>query len=57
MVVGVAQVPPGVELTLPTSGVMQAVDRLERPVLVFESDWVLRYTMEKNPGVKFLDTR
>ena len=31
----------------------EAVDRLERPVLIFESDWVLRYTMEKNPGVTF----
>ena len=30
---------------------MQAVDRLERPVLVFESEWVLRYTIEKNPNV------
>jgi hypothetical protein len=29
------------------------VDRLERPVLIFESDWVLRYTLEKNPGVTF----
>jgi peptide chain release factor 3 len=50
------QVPPGVELTLPTSGVMQAVDRLDRPVLVFESDWVLRYTIEKNPNVTFLSS-
>jgi hypothetical protein len=35
---------------------MQAVDRLERPVLVFESDWVLRYTIEKNPNVTFLSS-
>ena len=47
------QVPPGVTLALPTSGVLQAVDRLERPVLIFESDWVLRYTIEKNPDVLF----
>jgi len=46
-------VPPGLSLALPTSGVLQAVDRLERPVLIFESDWVLRYTLEKNPGVTF----
>jgi hypothetical protein len=38
---------------LPTSGVLQAVDRLERPVLIFESDWVLKYTIEKNPDVLF----
>ena len=43
----------GVSLALPTSGVLQAVDRLERPVLIFESDWVLRYTIEKNPAVLF----
>jgi peptide chain release factor 3 len=47
------RVPAGQSLVLPTSGVMQAVDRLERPVLIFESDWVLRYTLEKNPGVAF----
>jgi peptide chain release factor 3 len=48
--------PAGVELALPTSGVMQAVDRLHRPVLVFESDWVMRYTFEKNPKVEFKET-
>jgi len=48
--------PPGVELVLPTSGVRQAVDRLGREVLVFESDWVMRYTFEKNPKVEFRDT-
>jgi peptide chain release factor 3 len=47
------QVPPGATLALPTSGVLQAVDRLERPVLIFESDWVLKYTIEKNPDVLF----
>jgi peptide chain release factor 3 len=47
-------VPRGQSLVLPTSGVLEAVDRLERPVLIFESDWVLRYTLEKNPGVTFL---
>ncbi len=46
----------GVTLSLPTSGVIQAVDRLNREVLVFEADWVLRYTVEKNPRVQFLDT-
>ncbi|PYR64539.1 MAG: peptide chain release factor 3 [Acidobacteria bacterium] len=48
--------PPGVELALPTSGVMQAVDRLGREVLVFESEWVMRYTFEKNPKVEFKQT-
>jgi peptide chain release factor 3 len=49
-------VPDGVALSLPTSGVVQATDRLNRPVLVFEADWVLRYTAEKNPRVEFHDT-
>jgi peptide chain release factor 3 len=40
-------------LALPTAGVMQATDTHGRDVLVFESDWVLRYTVEKNPGVEF----
>ena len=43
-------------LALPTTGVMQATDTHGRPVLIFESDWVLRYTMEKNPGVTFRET-
>jgi peptide chain release factor 3 len=49
-------VPPGVELALPTSGVLQAVDRYQRTVLVFESEWVMRYTVEKNPRVEFRET-
>ena len=48
--------PLGVELALPTSGVMQAIDRQQREVLVFESDWVMRYTFEKNPRVEFRET-
>jgi peptide chain release factor 3 len=48
--------PDGRELFLPTSGVLQAVDRHQRDVLVFESDWVLRYTIEKNPGVEFRES-
>jgi len=43
-------------LFLPTSGVIQAVDRQHRDVLVFESEWVLRYTAEKNPGIEFRET-
>ena len=45
-----------ISLALPTTGVMQATDTQGRPVLIFESDWVLRYTMEKNPGVTFRET-
>jgi len=37
-------------------GVLDAVDRLGRQVLVFESDWALRYTAEKNPRVDFKNT-
>jgi peptide chain release factor 3 len=48
--------PDGVELTLPTSGVMQALDRHGREVLVFESDWVMRYTFDKNPKIEFRQT-
>jgi peptide chain release factor 3 len=46
-------VPPGETLTLPTIGVLNAVDRLGRQVLIFESDWAVRYTAEKNPKVDF----
>jgi peptide chain release factor 3 len=49
-------VPDGAGLSLPTSGVIEATDRLNRQVLVFEAEWVLRYTIEKNPKVQFLDT-
>jgi peptide chain release factor 3 len=46
----------GAALALPTSGVLQTVDRLNRDALVFEADWVLRYTIEKNPQIEFRDT-
>jgi len=49
-------VPPGVTLTLPSSGVIQATDRLGRPVLVFEADWLLPFTIERNPKVEFRTT-
>jgi len=48
--------PSGRDLFLPTSGVLRAVDRLQRDVLIFESEWVLRYTIEKNPGVEFRES-
>jgi peptide chain release factor 3 len=46
----------GVTLQLPTSGVLQVVDTHQREALIFEAEWVLRYTMERNPKVTFLDT-
>jgi peptide chain release factor 3 len=46
-------VPPELTLALPTSGVVQATDRLGRPVLVFEAEWLLPFTIEKNPKVEF----
>jgi peptide subunit release factor RF-3 len=49
-------VPPGETLTVPTMGVLDAVDRQGRRVLVFESEWALRYTAEKNPRVDLKNT-
>jgi peptide chain release factor 3 len=46
----------GAQLALPTSGVIETTDRLNRPALIFEADWVLRYTTEKNPRIEFRDT-
>jgi peptide chain release factor 3 len=42
------------ELKLPTLGVLQTVDREERPVLLFESNWELQYCERENPAAKFL---
>jgi peptide subunit release factor RF-3 len=49
--------PAGVELALPTSGVMQAY-RLASSARCScsRSDWVMRYTVEKNPKVEFRKT-
>jgi peptide chain release factor 3 len=43
-------------LVLPTSGVRQALDSQHREVLVFEAQWVLQYTLEKNPHIDFRET-
>lgn len=43
-------------LALPTSGVRQALDQQQRDVLVFESQWVLDYTVEKNPHIDFRES-
>jgi peptide subunit release factor RF-3 len=40
-------------LTLPLSGVQQVKDRRERDVVLFASDWELRYCADRNPGVEF----
>jgi peptide chain release factor 3 len=45
-----ADTPP---VRLPTSGVMAVRDRRDRPVLLFQSDWHLRYTTDENPGIRF----
>ena len=38
-----------------SSGLLRAVDRHERPVLLFESPWHLSYIEQQNPNLK-LDT-
>jgi peptide chain release factor 3 len=43
-------------LVLPTSGVRQAVDQQQRDVLVFEAEWVLQFTLEKNPHFEFRES-
>jgi peptide chain release factor 3 len=42
------------ELKLPTLGVLQAVDRDDRQVLLFESNWELQYCERENPSATFL---
>jgi peptide chain release factor 3 len=44
------------DLKLPTLGVLQTVDRDDRPVLLFESNWELSYAERENAGVRFLAT-
>jgi peptide chain release factor 3 len=41
-------------LKLPPGGVLEAVDRREQPVLLFESEWDLNYTTRENPDVQLL---
>ena len=40
-------------LVLPLSGVLSVVDSRHRDVLVFQSNWELQYTIERNPDVRF----
>jgi peptide chain release factor 3 len=43
----------GVSLRLP-QGVLDTVDREERRVLLFQSDWEIQYTQRENPAVRLL---
>ena len=43
----------GHQMRLP-QGVLDCVDRDERRVLLFQSDWELQYTERENPNVKLL---
>jgi peptide chain release factor 3 len=44
------------DLNLPLSGVLAVKDRRGRDVVLFASDWELRYCAERNPGVRFLES-
>ena len=44
---------PATNLALPLSGVQEVKDRRERDVVLFASDWELRYCADRNPGVEF----
>jgi peptide chain release factor 3 len=48
-------VPADRELKLPYSGAVQMIDRQQRDVLLFNSEWALSYTIEQNPDVRFHD--
>jgi peptide chain release factor 3 len=52
----VANSPSALPLKLPLSGVRQVVDRHERDALLFDSEWAVGYTAEKNPDVTFFDS-
>ena len=44
-------------LKLPYEGVLSALDRLDRQVLLFSSDWALGRVVDQNPDVQFLASR
>jgi peptide chain release factor 3 len=48
--------PDAPPLKVPVSGVMQVEDRQHRPVLLFASQYELRYCVESNPQFRFHDT-
>ena len=39
-----------------STGILRAVDREERPVLLFESLWLLNYLQQQNPEIEFATT-
>jgi peptide chain release factor 3 len=52
----VPESPSAKPLSLTTSGVITAKDKLGRDVVLFESAWELRYVMENNPQIRFHDS-
>jgi peptide chain release factor 3 len=45
--------PEALPLKLPLTGVLMVKDLRDRDVLLFQSDWELRYCAERNPDVRF----
>ena len=41
-------------ITVDSQGVLETVDRDERRVLLFQSDWELQYTQRENPALRLL---
>jgi peptide chain release factor 3 len=52
----VPNTPAALPLKLPLSGVRQVTDRHDRDALLFDSEWAVGYTAEKNPDVTFYDS-
>ncbi len=47
---------PGVAVKVPFSGALAVHDRELRPVVLFATDFALRYCVESNPDVRFVDS-
>ena len=47
---------PATDLALPLSGVQEVKDRRDRDVILFASDWEIRYCADRNPEVEFRAT-
>ncbi|MDR3085497.1 MAG: peptide chain release factor 3 [Christensenellaceae bacterium] len=48
----VAEAPGPIERLRLTSATLHALDRFERPVLLFETEWQIVWALENNPGLK-----
>ena len=50
-------VPEDANLELPVleGDILRVIDRFDRPVMLFRSDWLLQRIMNKNPNVEFAD--